>query len=79
MNTIIIWDECGQCPITFIVVEGDYSHLDRIYINACEVDSDELYTLMYDEFEDLKQTRLDTFPIEAVTKDTKIIVCGFIP
>lgn len=79
MNTIIIWDECGESPVTFIVLEGDYSHLNNKYINSAEADSEELYELMYNVDGEFNQIQFDAFPLECVNKDTKVIVCGFIP
>lgn len=37
MRTIIIFDTVGEEPITFFVVDGDYAHLDRVYINTTQV------------------------------------------
>ena len=33
MKTIFIYDQCCQEDIKFFILDGDYSHLDKIYIN----------------------------------------------
>jgi hypothetical protein len=83
MNTIIIWDECGESPITFFSLEGDLSKFDKIYINSTNSDealSAELSELLYDQDSgQIKEIQLDKFPTADITKETKIIVAGFIP
>lgn len=52
MQTVLIWDECGQDDIRFVVLDDDYSELNGIYINnACQEqeDQDRLNDLIYEE------------------------------
>lgn len=75
MNTIIIYDQCGEADITFYIVEGDKSHLNKIYINACDQDEalqDELYELIQ------KYTAIKDFPIYQIGRETRVIVAGFL-
>lgn len=34
MKTVIIYDQL-EANLTFIVLDGDYRHLDKVYINQC--------------------------------------------
>lgn len=83
MKTILIWDMCGQEPIQFVILDGDYSHLDGIFINHVDHDPaliDELYNLMYDKAGQYRQKLRRKFPIKTVRKpDTKVIIAGFLP
>lgn len=83
MKTVLIYDQCGQAPLEFYVLEGDYSHLDKIYINHINHDAklmDELCDLLYDAETgaSLLVPELN-FPVNAVSKDTKVIIAGFLP
>lgn len=83
MNTIIIYDQCGEKPLQFYSVEGDYSKFNNIYINRAAEDEDlqpELDAL-YEEL-DLFITGLEPmpmFPIALVMPETIVITCGFLP
>ncbi len=84
MNTIIIYDQCGMEALQFFVIDGDYSKYDGIYVNKW-VSDDEVIMQEYNEMINELQLildrlqPLDKFPTENVTKDTKVIICGFIP
>lgn len=84
MKTVIIYDQCGQDEIKFYVLDGDYTHLDGIYINNAsqsEALQDELTNLFYDP--DTGQELLtpeNSFPYSAISRDhAMIIVAGFLP
>lgn len=82
MKTAIIYDQFGEKDIEFYVIEGDYSRLDKVYINSYEGDEDlqgELYHLMFNEEGDqiLKKASKEEF-CKAISKGAKLIVCGFI-
>lgn len=94
MRTIIIFDTLGQDPITFFVVEGDYAHLDGVYINTTrlvDLDTgidkvhqercDELCNLIYDENGRIRNeiVQFKSFPVGAVDDTTPVIVAGFYP
>ncbi len=79
MHTIIIYDQFGEDDIQFNVLEGDYSHLDRVFVNSTHEKADELYELIFDFDGNYKVEKLPKFPLELVTPDTKVIVAGFIP
>ncbi len=83
MKTILIFDQCFEQPISFRIVEGDYSHLEQAYVNHIALsneDTDELMTLLYkDEQGNLHDDWLPTFPTDQVTPDTKVVVVGFLP
>lgn len=76
MKTIIIWDQCGENPLSFFLVEGDLNHLNGTYLNSVDSDED-------NEAQLLEITEgapaLDSFPTEEVLKGAQVIVCGFLP
>lgn len=79
MKTVLIYDNVGMCPIEFAVLDGDYSHLNGIYINAADADEklqDELDKLVYDDHALLF---LSEFPAQAVKDGAIVIVAGFLP
>ena len=79
MNTIFIYDE-SYAEIRFFVLDGDYSHLEGVYINTCEDKErvEELDDIIFDEDGDFKIELYDRFPVDKVKPDTKVIVCGLI-
>lgn len=81
MKTVMIFDSCGETELRFYVLEGNYSHLNNVYINSCH-DEDleiELRELLYTETFDEKCNYSEQFPIEEINQDTVVIVCGFTP
>ena len=74
MNTIIIYDQCGEADLQFYVLDGDYSHLNKVYINGC--DNDELVNEVSSIIEN---KGLAQFPVKDCLPDTKVIVVGFLP
>ena len=85
MKTIFIYDQCGVVPVSFFVIEGDYSHLDKVYINNFNHDpvlTNELCTLIYGE-DGIDQCVdfLDKFPTDILTtcQEISVVVVGFIP
>lgn len=82
IKTLIIYDQCGQEEIKFYVVQGDYTHLDGIYINSMQDEGlvEELVNLFYDceTGQDLL-TPEDSFPLKAVKDGALVIVAGFLP
>jgi len=83
MKTILIFDQCFERPISFRVVEGDYSHLEQAYINhiaLSDEDTDQLISLLYKNEEgDLHDDWMSEFPVAEVQSDTKVVVVGFLP
>ncbi|MEI7296645.1 hypothetical protein [Paraburkholderia tropica] len=82
MQTVLIWDECGQNDIRFVVLDGDYSELNGIYVNNSlqEIeDQDRVNDLIYDDEGLYKVEFLAEFPIEAVKSGAIVIVAGFLP
>lgn len=82
MKTIIIWDQCGQDALTFFVVDGDLSHLDKVYINDNDDEAlvDELNNLVFDAEGQNKFKSYKKFPRKtSMNPATKIIVAGFAP
>jgi hypothetical protein len=81
MKTVIIYDDVCSNPIQFFVVDGDYSHLNLVYINQTEDESllDQLNAILFDEKWNYKVEFLDAFPVEEVINGAKVIVCGFAP
>lgn len=84
-KTVIIWDQLMEEPLSFIVLDGDYSKFDRIYINASAETSeeqtliDELCDFMYTKNGERKHETTVNFPVAAVAAGAKVIVAGFLP
>lgn len=83
MKTILIFDQCFEQPISFRIVEGDYSHLNQAYVNHIALerkDEDTLMGLLYkDEGGSLHDDWVSDSPVDQVSRDTKVIVVGFLP
>lgn len=80
MKTVIIYDDKEE-PIRFAVVDGDLSHLDRVYFNELN-GKDYARKLIQLIFIREMRERLsfsEVFPVDAVKDGAKVIVCGFIP
>jgi hypothetical protein len=80
-KTIIIFDNCGE-DIIFFVVPGDHSELSDTYINASdEEDANKLYELLYTPTGAFRHSVLHEFPKEVLIEDpqTVVIVVGFAP
>lgn len=78
-KTVLIYDQCGEAPITFYLVDGDYRHLHGVYVNstACtEAEIDELNSLTADP---ASMKSFKKFPRKAVLKGAAVITCGFYP
>lgn len=74
--TILIYidDDYG---VKFFNLEGDFSRFDNVFINGEDVELGiELNDLLYNKDGTFKQTVFDKFPVESVSKETKVIVCG---
>jgi hypothetical protein len=83
-QTVIIWDELNA-DLEYFVLDGDYTHLDRVYINQVtdedsEKKADELNELLYNQEDGtfLHKSTQD-FPYDAVLNGAKVIVAGFLP
>jgi hypothetical protein len=84
MNTIIIYDQLGEEPIKFLVLKGDYSKFNLLYVNSTDSDEalvDEFLGMLYDDSGELVAGLdwRDEFPVSATYADSKVIVAGFIP
>lgn len=77
-KTIFIYDSCGEEEIKFFVKDGDYSHLDRVYVNAA--DNEKLIDQLIEILES-NPKMLKHFPRKTLiaNPDAKIICVGFIP
>jgi len=82
MNTIIIFNDTGECNLRYLNVQDDVSELDGIYINSTEERNvtklDELIDLCFANGDYRPELLwLDKFPVDKVTPCTKVIECGF--
>jgi hypothetical protein len=82
MNTIIIFSDFQNSPV-FFVVDGDYSHLNEVYINEA-TDNPELQDELSGLIDGLEA--LEDFPVDLFyqeyrenSESIKVITCGFIP
>ena len=82
VKTVMIYDQL-DASIKFLVLDGDYKHLDGIYINASDQDEklqDELSNLLYDPQNGQDRvTLLTEFPTQAVRDGAEVIIAGFLP
>lgn len=81
-KTVIVWDECGQSDISFVVIDRDVTHLAGVYINRGGNDrdkEDELTGLIYDDAGRTRNEHLPSFPVDAVKAGAAVVVCGFLP
>jgi hypothetical protein len=91
MKTIFIFDQC-DAGIKFFVLDGDFSHLDKVYINSCGLDEwtdeqhgeletkmEELTQLLYWPDGNFKFLTFSEFPVQDVLDGAKVIVAGFLP
>jgi hypothetical protein len=83
MNTIIIFDQCGEAPVLFFVVDGDYSYLSGVYINSVSEDDE---AGIYEGLQDELSLIQEKYPAHAefphynyIPGDTAVIVAGFLP
>ena len=84
-KTVIIYETFTD-PIVFIVVDGDVSHLDKVFVNnmTCERKlQDELCDMLYDvvsgDSTPLLNSAVQVFPVEEVKNGAKVITAGFLP
>ena len=81
MKTVIIYDQCYEAPLSFYVVDGDYSELNGVYGNSVksdEIAQGNLFKLVFNE-DWTQKPALAEFPVEAVKAGAIVIVAGFIP
>lgn len=82
MKTVLIFDQLLQEPsLSFLVVDGDYSHLHYSYINSSdcsEENQDTIISLVYTPEGDLVEGFTTDFPTQAVVEGAKVVVIGFL-
>lgn len=76
-KTVFIYDEE---LVKFFILEGDYRHLDGVYLNSVQdiKKQEELDNLIYSENGGEKVTILEKFPIEEVIHGAYVITVGFL-
>lgn len=83
MKTVFIYDQFSEDSLKFFELDGDYSHLDRTYINADgdEDNIDELNKILFNQDDGSYIVDLsDTFPIQLDGYGYyHVIVVGFVP
>lgn len=77
-QTVFIYDQFGEQPITFFVLDGDHRKYNNCYINSSAGDKG-LSEFLYESDGTFKAKRLKKFPRKAVKRGAHVIVCGFIP
>lgn len=80
-KTVVIWNEFGELDLGWFVVDGDYTELDRVYINSSicdEDDQDKLNTLVYED-ESLDMLFEPNTDFNLMPREHPIIVAGFLP
>lgn len=86
VRTVFIWDECGEAPIRFFTLSGDFRKFMGVYIgrvhplqNMRPHDKQmqkELMELVYDEKGQMKVVPMGGFPTHEVKAGAHVIVCG---
>lgn len=82
MKTVFIYDQVLEMPLSFLVVDGDYSHLNNCYINSMdctEEQADEINKLVFNEDWTYVQGFVEEFPAYEVVKGAKVVIIGFLP
>ncbi len=85
MKTVLIYDQLGQAPLGYLVLKGDHSYFDGVYLNSvpatkeAERLQEKLSKLMYDDKGQERHILRSKFPVKAVREGAKVVVCGFIP
>lgn len=79
VQTVLIYDQCGEQPISFIVVEGDQRKFSGCYINTDHPNAASLSDFLYSKDGEFKHKKSRKFPRKAVKRGAYVIVCGFIP
>ncbi len=77
MKTVIIWDTC-TAEIRFIVIDGDYRHLNDTYLggNDAPEKEEELEKLLFTENGGYKYQLSNKFPTGEVVHGAFVIVAG---
>lgn len=78
MKTCIIFEEIPENTL-FYILDGDYSHLNGVFINLVSAKKDhELCALIYDEQGDYRQESCDLQQIRdaLLNPENKLIMCG---
>lgn len=83
MKTALIYSEDYDLIPQFFVIDGDYRHLNNVFINGVDQDetkTDALNSLMYSEDGKHRHTpvTLEQFAA-AIREGAEPIVCGFLP
>ena len=90
MKTVIIYDQL-DADVKFVVLDGDYTHLNHVYVNVNQYIEDKKLRKaqkLQDEFTNLffspddgkdLQTYLTEFPTQEVLDGAAVIVAGFLP
>jgi len=80
MNTIFIYDTLGEYPVQFFVKEGDYRHLNGLYVKDVDLYAEDEKTHHDAELSDLigYAELLDSFPCHMMGSNTAVIVVGYI-
>ena len=83
MKTAIIYEQVysGE-PLYFYVIEGDYRHLDNVYVGLnADAKEDELVNLLYTKDEEGSAVSIPTCTreefAEAIKDDALLITCGW--
>lgn len=80
MKTVVIYDQCGEYSPTFAVLDGDYRHFDKCYVNDASGTGDAWGEFLYpDDTGNCAVNFQEEFPIEAVKEGAFVIVAGFLP
>lgn len=82
MKTVLIYEQFGVNPLSFLVLKGDHTYLDGVYINATDCDEklqEKLSKIIYDKDGQERHKMRTKFPTKAVREGAKVAICGFLP
>lgn len=82
-RSIIIFDQCGESPVSFKLADGDFTRLNNKYSNSThssESENEEINNLFFNAAGEYLPGLLDSFPHdEYVPGVTAVVVMGFLP
>lgn len=87
MKTVLIYDQVCVKPLSFRVVDGDYRHLDNVYINSADATDEQIdevlaltcYPKDHKKYGYQLADFTSYFPIDAVKDGAHVVIVGFLP
>ena len=83
-KTVFIYDQCGESDISYFVKDGDFSHMNKAYVNSIKLDREteaDLLAMLFTEGGDNNPDTvfLSEFPSQDVKDGAIVVIVGFLP